>query len=363
MGFSCGIVGLPNAGKSTIFNALTAGHAEVASYPFTTIRPNTGVVPVPDERLDTLARLVKPPKVTPTTIEFVDLAGLIKGASQGEGLGNQFLAQIRDADLLVHVVRCFEASDIPHPSAELDPVRDVEIIDTELLLADLEIVGRQRVKAEKQARLGDKRLLPFVSLLARLEQGLNEGQWASHLDLSEAEQEMLREMPLLTLKPCLLLANLSEAEMQARQYLPALEELAARRQLPLVPLLGELEAEIKTLPPEDQPEFLAASGLSESGLNRLIRESYRLLKLVTFYTIVGAEVRAWTIPVGTPAVRCAGKIHSDMERGFIRVEVMAFDDFARLGSAAKVKEAGLMHVEGRDYVVQDGEILFFRFHK
>jgi len=363
LGFSCGIVGLPNVGKSTIFNALTAGQAVVASYPFTTVSPNIGVVPVPDERLETLGQLLKPPKLTPTTIEFVDLAGLIKGASQGEGLGNQFLAQIRNVDLLVHVVRCFEAGDISHTPDDLNPVRDVEIIETELLLADLEIIGRQRVKTEKQARSGDKRVLALLNLLQRLEEFLNQGQWASKLALSAVDQEMLKEIPLLTRKPCLLVANLSETEMQERRYLPALEEVAAARQTPLIPLLGDLEAEIRTLPPEDQAEFLAASGLSESGLHRLIRESYGLLRLITFYTIVGPEVRAWTVAAGTPAVRCAGKIHSDMEQGFIRVEVMAFDDLVRLGSAARVKEAGLMHVEGRDYVVQDGEILFFRFQK
>ncbi|MFP3867079.1 MAG: redox-regulated ATPase YchF [Desulfobacteraceae bacterium] len=363
MGFSCGIVGLPNVGKSTIFNALTAAQAEVAGYPFTTITPNIGVVPVPDERLQTLGQLLKPPKLTPTTIEFVDLAGLIKGASQGEGLGNQFLAQIRNVDLLVHVVRCFEAGDIPHAPGGLDPVRDVEIIETELLLADLEIIGRQRLKAEKQVRGGDKRVLALLELLQRLEDFLNQGHWASRFALTDIEQEMLQEIPLLTQKPCLLVANLSESEMQERRYLPALEELAATRQIPLLPLIGDLEAEIRTLPPEDQGQFLAASGLSESGLHRLVRESYGLLRLITFYTIVGPEVRAWTVAAGAPAVRCAGKIHSDMEQGFIRVEVMAFDDLARLGSAAKVKEAGLMHVEGRDYLVQDGEILFFRFQK
>ncbi|MDD3581130.1 MAG: redox-regulated ATPase YchF [Desulfobacca sp.] len=363
MSFSCGIVGLPNVGKSTIFNALTAGQAEVAGYPFTTINPNTGVVPVPDDRLETLARLLKPQKLTPTTITFVDIAGLIKGASQGEGLGNQFLAQIRDVDLLVHVVRCFEASDIPHPPGALEPVRDVEIIDTELLLADLEIIGRQRLKADKQVRGGDKRVLALLNLLQRLEEGLDQGHWARELALSESELEMLQEIPLLTRKPYLLVANLSETEMQLRQYLPALEALAAARQVPLIPLLGDLEAEIRLLPPADQHAFLEASGLSESGLNRLIRESYGLLRLITFYTIVGPEVRAWTVSRGTPAVRCAGKIHSDMEQGFIRVEVMSYDDLARLGSAAKVKEAGLMHVEGRDYLVQDGEILFFRFQK
>ncbi|WP_449244097.1 redox-regulated ATPase YchF [Desulfobacca acetoxidans] len=361
MSCRCGLVGLPNVGKSTLFNALTAGRAEVAGYPFTTINPNTGIVPVPDPRLATLAELLKPPKVTPTTIEFVDIAGLIQGASQGEGLGNQFLAHIRDVDLLVHVVRCFEAEDIPHTAPSLDPGRDVEVIDTELLLADLEIIGRQILKTEKAAKSGDKKTLANLKVLQRLEAWLNEGRWASTLVCSDSERERLAELPLLTRKPYLLVANFGETEWHNRRFLPALEKLARERQVPLIPILGELEAELLDLPPEERQEFLAAAGVAESGLARLIQASYQLLHLITFYTIVGPEVRAWTAPAGTQASRCAGKIHSDMEKGFIKVEVMHFADLTRLGSAAKVKEAGLLHVEGRDYPVQDGEILLFRF--
>ncbi len=361
MSTRCGLIGLPNVGKSTIFNALTAGKAEVAGYPFTTINPNAGIVPVSDPRLETLGQLLKPPKLTPTTIEFVDIAGLIEGASQGEGLGNQFLAHIRDVDLLVHVVRGFEAPDIPHIAPSLDPVRDVEIIDTELLLADLEIIRRQLLKTEKAAKSGDKKTLAQLQFLQRLEAHLNQGRWAVQLSLSEPERKLLAEIPLLTLKPYLLVDNVSEEEWRSRRFLPALEKLAQERHVPLIPILGDLEAELQDLPPEERQEFLAAAGVPESGLTRLVQASYLLLGLITFYTIVGPEVRAWTVPAGTPAARGAGKIHSDMEKGFIKAEVMTLADLVRLGAAAKVKEAGLLHLEGRDYIVQDGEILLFRF--
>lgn len=361
MSYRCGLVGLPNAGKSTIFNALTAGQAEVASYPFTTIQPNIGKVPVPDPRLEALADLLHPPQVTPTTIEVVDIAGLIAGAHQGEGLGNQFLAQIRDVDLVILVLRAFTSGQVPHVYPQVDPLRDLEVIETELLLADLEILQRQLVKWERAAKAGDKKAREKVEAWQRLAALLNQGRRPGPQDLTAAEQARVAELPLLSTKPYLLVANVDEAEWQARQLLPALEAEAAARGVPLLPILGQLEADLQELPPAERAEFLTAAGLTGSGLERLISVSYRLLGLITFYTIVGAEMRAWTVPAGTPAVRCAGKIHSDMEKGFIKVEVMQAADLLRLGSVAKVKEAGLWRVEGRDYVVQDGDILYFRF--
>jgi GTP-binding protein YchF len=361
MGWRCGIVGLPNAGKTTIFNALTAARAEVAVYPFCTITPNSGVVPVPDPRLAQLGKLLKPERLTPTTITFVDVAGLIAGASKGEGLGNQFLGQIRETDLIVHVVRCFADGRCPHPLGALDPVRDVEVVETELMLADLEILERHRVKLEKQKKGGDKQADAGLNLVAKVEDGLNQGRWARDLGLPPHELLHLKEVALLTLKQHLFVANVSEEEFQGGACFQALEESGKMRQAPVIPILGDLEAELLDLSPEEQQEFHQSLGLAEPGINRLIRESYRLLGLVTFYTIVGPEVRAWTIPSGTAAPKAAGQVHSDMEKGFIRAEVMQFADLARLGSATKIKEAGLLAVEGRDHVVQDGEILLFRF--
>jgi GTP-binding protein YchF len=363
MSWRCGIIGLPNAGKTTIFNALTAAAAEVAPYPFCTISPNTGVVPVPDPRLARLGQLLQPQKLTPASIEFVDVAGLIEGASRGEGLGNQFLGHIREVDLLVHVVRCFDDESCPHPLAVLDPLRDVEVVETELLLADLEVLGRQRLKVEKRAQAGDKAAAQIFSTLVNVETGLNKGTWARDLALGPAEEKHLEGTPLLTMKPCLFVANLSEAELKGGSHYGALQALAAARQRPVVPILGDLEAELQAFSPEERQEFLADLGLTETGMARLVRESSRLLGLVTFYTVVGPEVRAWHVPAGTPAPRAAGCVHSDMEKGFIRAEVMPFAALDELGSPARVKEAGLLKVEGRDYLVADGDILLFRFQR
>jgi ribosome-binding ATPase len=363
MSWRCGIIGLPNAGKTTIFNALTAGAAEVAPYPFCTISPNTGVVPVPDLRLARLGALLRPQKLTPATIEFVDVAGLIEGASRGEGLGNQFLASLREVDLLVHVVRCFADESCPHPLAGLDPVRDVEVVETELLLADLEILGRQRLKIEKKAQAGDKAAAQSLATLVRVEAALNCGTWARDLNLNTAELKHLEASPLLTMKPCLFVANLSEAELNGGPHYAALQALATARHRPVVPILGQLEADLQAFAPEERQEFLTGLGLTETGMVRLVRESSRLLGLVTFYTIVGPEVRAWHLPAGAPAPKAAGQVHSDMEKGFIRAEVMPFAALDELGSPARVKEAGLLRVEGRDYLVADGDILLFRFQR
>lgn len=363
MSWTCGIIGLPNAGKTTIFNALTAGQAEVASYPFSTIAPNIGVVPVPDPRLTRLGDLLHPQRLTAATISFVDVAGLIEGASRGEGLGNQFLAAIREVDLLVHVVRCFGDAACPHPLANLDPERDVGVVETELLLSDLEILGRQRLKVEKKAKAGDRGAAAALAVLLQAEEGLNRGKWARDLGLGPRELEQLQAVPLLTLKPCLFVANVSEQELSDGFHYTALKQLAAARNLPVVPILGDLEAELQEFSPEEQGEFLRGLGLAEPGIYRLVRESQRLLGMVTFYTIVGPEVRAWQVPAGTPAPKAAGRVHSDMEKGFIRVEVMSLENLSRLGSPARVREEGRLQVEGRDYLVRDGDILLFRFQR
>ncbi len=359
-----GIVGLPNVGKSTLFNALTEAGAEVANYPYCTIEPNIGVVAVPDRRLDWLCAYHHPVKCTPATIEFVDIAGLIAGASHGEGLGNQFLANIREVDAVVHVVRCFEDENVIHVSATTDAERDIDVIDIELMLADLEHLERRRERLTRQLK-GDRSFAPELELACRIAAGLEAGQPARSLDYEEDELPLLRHFSLLTLKPILYVANISEdmlADPLANPHVQAVAAAAARDRAAMLAISAAIEMEIASLPPEDRAAFLADLGLEESGLVRMIQAGYSLLELISFLTTGEDEVRAWTVRRGTKAPQAAGKIHSDFERGFIRAEVVSFAELERLGSVAAAREHGVYRSEGRDYVVQDGDVIHFRFN-
>jgi GTP-binding protein YchF len=362
MGFRCGIVGLPNVGKSTIFNGLTAAAAEVASYPFCTIEPNVGIVPVPEARFDALVRLIKPKKVTPTTFEFVDIAGLVKGANKGEGLGNQFLGHIRDVDAIAHVVRCFADSDIAHTYGTIDPRRDVEVVTTELILADLDVVDRRFEKVKRLLRVGEKGAEEESRLLEEIKEYLDRGQGARKF-VEGAKIPLPSDLRLLTALPTFYVANVDDpGKTTDNQYVKDLQELAQAEGTAVVVIAGKLEAEVAQLKEGEQEEFRQELGFEDSGLKRLIQVGYDILGLITFFTMVNQDLRAWTIPQGTPALQAAGKIHSDMERGFIKAEVVSFDDLIQCGSEHSAKEKGLLKVHGKDYVVQDGDIIHFRFN-